>query len=59
MSKHGKSNTDKVQVDNLNKDLLNDSNFAGLLNEITIDLKKACESKPHPKMIEECKPSIK
>lgn len=49
MSKQVKPNDDKV-------DYLHDSNFAGLLDEITIDLKMPCEQKPHPKMTEECKP---
>lgn len=35
------------------------SNFAEVLNEVTIDLKNACEEKPHHSMVEECKQSNK
>lgn len=42
-----------------NVDYSDDPNFAGFVDEIVIDLKKADEQKPHPKMIEECKLSIK
>lgn len=48
MLKHQNSNPKEVDYEN-------DSNFAGYLDEITIDLKMACEHKPHPKMTEECK----
>lgn len=52
MSKQIKPNADNV-------DYSHDSNFAGNLDEMTIDLKAACEQKPHPKMQEECKLSKK
>lgn len=36
-------------------EMLNDSNFSGSLDEVIIDLKTACEKRPHPAMVEECK----
>lgn len=33
----------------------NDANYGGSLDEITINLKNACEEKPHPEMSESCK----
>lgn len=52
MSKQIQSNADNV-------DHSLDSNFAGFVNELIIDLEKADEQKPDPKMVEECKLSIK
>lgn len=47
MSKHGETNA------------TNDSNFAEILDEITIDLKNKCELMPHSAMVEECKLKVR
>lgn len=36
----------------------NNANYGGSLDEITINLKNACEEKPHPEMSESCKTSF-
>lgn len=46
MSQHGSLNTTEEE---------SDENFAVTLTDVAIDLKNACEKKPHPKMLEECK----
>lgn len=54
MPKLNKSNASKLPTEQLTKNDLYDPNFVGNLNEIVIDLKKVCEEKPHPQMMEEC-----
>lgn len=41
-------------LDHSHEDFQNDSRFAGFLDEITIDLKNACERMPHSRMTEDC-----
>lgn len=54
MSKLDESNISKFQIEQLNGNYLYNSNFSGFLDEIVIDLKEACETEPHPAMVEEC-----
>lgn len=47
----GKSITDEEMFSKFQQD----SHFFGIMDEITINLQKECEEKPHSAMVEECK----
>lgn len=56
MLRHKNSNTHGYANEELFSTFQNNSFFTGFMEELSINLQGECEDKPHPAMLEECKP---